>query len=206
MTSQATNVSQNADTVAQMRDLFDFAQQQNQYSGSAALQHLVEANQNGQANMGLTMGSNPQLNLPQNANLNAFNQNGQTFRNPFPQGMNSFASPAHGNLGLPNANNSPHMRTGGSPGHPGAMHGAMQPPMAPQMVAQHSAQGTSSSAAASSNASPNVHGKKRRASIAKGDGGMDDGPHQVNGIGPGDQGKAKAPVAKPMGKRQKANG
>lgn len=187
---------ENADTVAQMRDLFDFAQQQNQWSGSVALQHMVEANQNGQsaANISLAMGANPQLNIPQNVNMNAFNQNGQTtFRNPFPQG----------NLGLPNANNSPHMRTGGSPGHPGGMHGAMQPPMAPQMAAQHSAQGTSSSAAASSNASPNVHGKKRRASIAKGDGGLDDGSHQINGVG--DKGKGKVPP-KPMGKRQKANG
>lgn len=199
---------------SQMRDLFDFAHQQSQPSATHALHTMVDPSQNGQVaanmnNMNLAMAQNAQLNGIPNANLNAFNQNGNqpAFRNPFvngaPQMNPQFSSPAHANLGLPNANNSPHMRTGGSPGHPGGIHGVMQPPMAPQMTAQHSTQGTNSSTAPSANASPNVHGKKRRASLAKGDGSLED--HQMNGVGPGDQNKVKPPP-KPAGKRQKANG
>jgi hypothetical protein len=169
-----------AETISQMQLLFQFSQQNPQFSPPEALHNLVGTLPIQNPNAGFVTPMNPGMQQVPNA------------RNPSMGGPSQFASPAMAHLGLPGAQGSPHLTGSGhaSPAQsqlagPPGMQGAVQP--SPQMV----------------NNSPNVGGnKRRRASTVKNE--PDDGGAggEVNGTAiQGGAGKVKASPRVP--KRQK---
>jgi len=184
-----------------MRDLFEFAHQNNTLTPKEALEQMVDqlqSQQQQQTSLQQTQMAN-MASVP-NPTVLALQQQQQQFQQP-PAGLRTpglnglgpqnsmFASPAHAHLGLPNVNASP--RIPPSPAQLGQM-GAPAPPM----IAQRSQQGSSSNASAT--ASPNVTNKRRRASMVKVEG--DGGDVETNGVQP----KVK-PSPKVNTKRQKGN-
>ena len=187
-------------TLTQMRDLFDFAQQNNVHSAPTALHSYLDNSMNStlqqQQQQQQQQHNIPNMHMNMPPNSNPFQQPGPPgMRTPSmngpPNAMNHFPSPAHQHLNLPNAMNSPHMRPGGSPAHPPTMG-------APSMAAQLSHQGSNSSA----NASPGMANRKRRASIVKMEGPTDAGA-QVNGVG--DAASKVKGTPRMGGKKQKGN-
>lgn len=223
ITPQVDTFLQTAATLSQMRELFDFASQAPSLSARKALEGYLDGVKNspsqGISNLENPVPGNPAQNnfltgnfMPQNPYRDV-PTNGMPFAPPGSvrtPGLNPFgASPGPNSLGLSNgigAMGSPHMRLGGSPGHPGmsaAIGGPSQQSlqggsmiMPAQMMAQHSQQGVGPKMV-SNHASPNNTTKKRRASTIKDS--NDDNPH-VNG----DQ-KAKATPRLGTAKRSKGN-
>lgn len=196
------NFVQNVNVFSYMRDLFEFAHQNDNLTPKEALDRLNDQLQNQQQNALMPQPQMANMAAPNPAIL-ALQQQQQQFqqqppgmRTPGlngPQNTNMFASPAHINLNLPNTNNTASPRVPPSPAQPGQM-GAPAPPM----IAQRSQQGSSSNPSAT--ASPNVSNKRRRASIkVEGGNGDDNGHGEVNGVA-----KVK-PSPKVNAKRQKGN-
>lgn len=189
-----------------MRDLIDYAQENEHLQPREALQQLVDSyqmlpqqqQQHHQQQLQLQL----QQQFSQHVNLQPHMMNNMPVAPPPGSGMRTpglggpqFASPAHANLALPMNNMaSPHMR--GSPAQPPHMQA-----QGVQMVQQQSQQGHTSSATGSSSASPNVTNKRRRASAIKQEG---NGEDAIPDLIAAPKAKVKA-SPRVGGKRQKGN-
>lgn len=171
-----------------MQTLFQFSQQNPQFSPPEALRHLVNQFQAQNAGLGFAQGQmNPAL------------QQGQGQRTPNLNAPSQFASPSVAHLGLPGAQGSPHI--GGS-AHPSPAQSHLAGPAG--MVAQQNQGGANASGGqgTSANTSPNVSNKRRRASTIKIEGDDGGGATEVNGTGAPGAAKVKA-SPRVDGKRQK---
>jgi len=169
-----------------MQTLFQFSQQNPQYTPPEALRHLVNQFQSQNAGLGFAQGQmNPAL------------QQGQAQRTPNLNGPSQFASPSVAHLGLP-AQGSPHIPGSAHPS-PAQTHLAGPTGMvAPQNQPGANAAGNQTS----TNTSPNVSNKRRRASTVKIEGDDGGGATEVNGTGAPGAAKVKA-SPRVGGKRQK---
>ncbi|KAJ5595966.1 Transcriptional activator ptaB [Penicillium hetheringtonii] len=164
-----------AETISHMQMLFNYSQQNPNFSPPEALHNLV--------NTLHTPGSAAQFANPMNPGM----QPVPNPRGPNMNGPSQFASPAMAHLGLPGAQGSPHL-TGSAHASPAQS----QIAGVPGMPVQPSPVGA--------NNSPNVGGnKRRRASTVKME--NEDGGAEVNGTGP--QGGAKVKASPRVPKRQK---
>lgn len=166
-----------------MQMLFQYSQQNPQFSPPEALRCLVTTLQAQAPNLAFPSGPmNPAMQQAQNARApNAM------------QAPSQFASPAMAHLGLPGTQGSPHV---GSSGHASPMQSQLPGP--PGMAQQGQMQQPPPA-----NASPSVNNKRRRASAVKTEGDDGSGGLEVNGTASG------APKVKPSpkvgGKRQKGS-
>lgn len=166
-----------AETISQMQLLFQFSQQNPQFSPPEALHNLVGSFPPQNPNAGFVTPMNPGMQQMPNV------------RNPNMGGPSQFASPAMAHLGLPGAQGSPHL-TGS--GHASPAQSQLAGPPGMQGAVQPSPVGVSNS--------PNVGAnKRRRASTVKNE--PEDGTGEVNGAAIQGAGKVKASPRVP--KRQK---
>ena len=192
-----------SDILASMCNQFNNPQQHQQQQQQQAQQLQQQLQQPQQPNSHF----NPAMHHPgqqpsHQQNLNAFQQN-------------SFLSPAHAHLSLPNNHSNPSASPATLSNHPTpsmqnlALQNSMQQGGVP-MAAQVSHQGTNPSAGGtpggSANASPSVTGKRRRPSgVGLGVAGGGEEIVEVNGVGGGGGNKVKQ-SPRPGQKRQKGNG
>jgi hypothetical protein len=170
-----------AETISHMQMLFQFSQQNPQFSPPEALRNLVNTLQSQNPNPGF---------MP--SPMNPAMQQGQNLRGPQMNGPNQFASPAMAHLGLP-PQGSPHLSA-----HPSPAQSHLAGP--PGMVQQGQMQ-PNVGQATSASASPQVTNKRRRASTVKVENDDTGGP-EVNGTAT--QGAAKVKASPRVGgKRQK---
>ena len=213
-----------SESISLMAPLFSFSHANKQLSAKEALNQMVVAFQNNQAQM-QQQPSNPNLN-PQHPQFNPNNviphhpnqapnpqaQNFAAFQQSQMIQNNQFLSPAQGaHLSLPNQTSNPNSNSSTSPATlthsnhptPSMQTMALQNSMGVPMAAQGSHQGTSAGATPVGG-SPNVGGKRRRASaVGLGMTDADGSGVEVNGIG----GPAKVKQSPRVGgKRQKGAG
>jgi LIM-domain binding protein len=162
-----------AETMAEIRDLFEFSKSHPHLSPNDALVAIVRQNTENPQVQAALMANGPSGSRTPSGTM-VHNPLGNGIGGPvghFPMG----ASPAAGHLNLPG---SPHVNLGPGGHTPSPAQGHMQVPM----VAQHSQQGSQASGT-SATTSPAMNNKKRRASVkTETEDGTEGGP-QVNGMG-----------------------